>query len=490
MYPTDNLKHGPLKLNPFVTQKNLDHNIMLKTLQNLCYNKTNANPFNMSSPFLVDNILHQQKAANFHNQYINHQLENYVLQRQEYERSRENTPDMDETKIAEEDESTRRGSIDGSKIENDEDSKSRDEEEGFNLKNETVYYNTEYYARTEDVRNTEKEVLNIPTLTRRCQSCGAFDCPPYTCKKSGIRRLEELEKRFNLHNYQENSGDEADGSKDGKAYSTDDIVRNCEEYNEQKKPPLKFSVSAILGDRDDTMRNSSINDYRQPIMGNPWPIAKPIASRPIPVQHQHLQHLLAHCHHPYLAAQAHTQVFPLPGGFPWAHSSRGKPRRGMMRRAVFSDLQRKGLEKRFQVQKYISKPDRKKLAEKLGLKDSQVKIWFQNRRMKWRNSKERELLASGGSREQTLPNKNNPHPDLSDAEADKSKMSPLSPLNDDQNEDKSKMFAASSSQSDSYRYDDKIGGSSMYSRENYSNMEDGEEFDSDASASDEEINVT
>ena len=50
----------------------------------------------------------------------------------------------------------------------------------------------------------------------------------------------------------------------------------------------------------------------------------------------------------------------------------GKPRRGMLRRAVFSDYQRKGLEKRFQVQKYISKPDRKKLAEKLGLKDSQV----------------------------------------------------------------------------------------------------------------------
>lgn len=35
--------------------------------------------------------------------------------------------------------------------------------------------------------------------------------------------------------------------------------------------------------------------------------------------------------------------------------------------------------------------------------------------MKWRNSKERELLANGGSRDQTLPNKNNPNPDLSDA---------------------------------------------------------------------------
>ncbi|KAG8193794.1 hypothetical protein JTE90_029528 [Oedothorax gibbosus] len=43
-----------------------------------------------------------------------------------------------------------------------------------------------------------------------------------------------------------------------------------------------------------------------------------------------------------------------------------------------------------------------------------VKIWFQNRRMKWRNSKERELLSSGGSREQTLPTKHNPNPDLSD----------------------------------------------------------------------------
>jgi len=45
---------------------------------------------------------------------------------------------------------------------------------------------------------------------------------------------------------------------------------------------------------------------------------------------------------------------------------------GMMRRAVFSELQRRGLERRFQIQKYISKPERKKLAEKLGLKDSQV----------------------------------------------------------------------------------------------------------------------
>ncbi|MCJ8738052.1 hypothetical protein PDJAM_G00030990 [Pangasius djambal] len=109
-----------------------------------------------------------------------------------------------------------------------------------------------------------------------------------------------------------------------------------------------------------------------------------------------------------------SSVVPVPGTFSWPLASRGKPRRGMLRRAVFSDVQRKALEKMFQKQKYISKPDRKKLATKLGLKDSQVKIWFQNRRMKWRNSKERELLSSGGCREQTLPTRTNPHPDLSD----------------------------------------------------------------------------
>ncbi|OAD53566.1 H2.0-like homeobox protein [Eufriesea mexicana] len=62
-------------------------------------------------------------------------------------------------------------------------------------------------------------------------------------------------------------------------------------------------------------------------------------------------------------------------------------------RAVFSSLQRKGLERRFSLQKYITKPDRRQLAATLGLTDAQVKVWFQNRRMKWRHTKESEDCA-------------------------------------------------------------------------------------------------
>jgi len=54
------------------------------------------------------------------------------------------------------------------------------------------------------------------------------------------------------------------------------------------------------------------------------------------------------------------------------HGSSNGRRKRSWSRAVFSNLQRKGLEKRFQLQKYITKPDRRQLAATLGLTDAQV----------------------------------------------------------------------------------------------------------------------
>ncbi|NWJ11407.1 DBX2 protein, partial [Crypturellus undulatus] len=105
------------------------------------------------------------------------------------------------------------------------------------------------------------------------------------------------------------------------------------------------------------------------------------------------------CQHPAspTAFPREESVLPL-----LTQESHSKARRGILRRAVFSEDQRKALEKMFQKQKYISKTDRKKLAINLGLKESQVKIWFQNRRMKWRNSKEKEVLSNRCLQEESL----------------------------------------------------------------------------------------
>ncbi|KAL3270509.1 hypothetical protein HHI36_021049 [Cryptolaemus montrouzieri] len=51
-------------------------------------------------------------------------------------------------------------------------------------------------------------------------------------------------------------------------------------------------------------------------------------------------------------------------------------------RTVFTDQQLAGLEKRFSVQRYLSTPERVELAGALSLTETQVKTWFQNRRMK------------------------------------------------------------------------------------------------------------
>ncbi|CAL1542002.1 unnamed protein product, partial [Lymnaea stagnalis] len=170
-------------------------------------------------------------------------------------------------------------------------------------------------------------------------------------------------------------------------------------YSSSPVPFLKFGMNAILG--KDSNRNASSLSASSPSASAP---SVPAPSVPAP----------SVADVSYFSHHTASPLIPMPNPFTFLSTMRGKPRRGMLRRAVFSDAQRKGLEKMFQRQKYISKPDRKKLATKLGLKDSQVKIWFQNRRMKWRNSKERELLSTGGTRESTLPNKSNPNPDLSD----------------------------------------------------------------------------
>ncbi|UJR38320.1 hypothetical protein I4U23_030990 [Adineta vaga] len=67
----------------------------------------------------------------------------------------------------------------------------------------------------------------------------------------------------------------------------------------------------------------------------------------------------------------------------------GKSRRP---RTAFTSQQLLELEKQFRENKYLSKPKRFEVATSLMLSETQIKIWFQNRRMKWKRNKK---LPSG-----------------------------------------------------------------------------------------------
>ncbi|XP_078083951.1 motor neuron and pancreas homeobox 2b [Mustelus asterias] len=137
--------------------------------------------------------------------------------------------------------------------------------------------------------------------------------------------------------------------------------------------------------------------YTYPSLGAHHPALSYGAFPPLPQPHpEHLKAAAAagsfQLDH-WLRAQAAGMMIPrLPDYSTQPQSGlMGKCRRP---RTAFTSQQLLELENQFKLNKYLSRPKRFEVATSLMLTETQVKIWFQNRRMKWKRSRKAKEQAA------------------------------------------------------------------------------------------------